>query len=335
MGIVHELCMALNTHTDNTAFRALFSTLLPIICVSVAPQMFKLMDTLQNSSDHVASMTKTIHDKSTNTGTKEPASSIRYRIAGGFSFRRHRALRGNDPSHMPQHLSELKEESATGSHLFLYSIRSTAIAYMLAHMLAEEHDKLRTSLHKFYTNIFNSSGDGFCFEFISLQNILREQQIHVSRISDAQSVPDGAKKAPDSITLTPPTRICYFSKDSHIVFKKGTLYVPFISNYPGTDAVGWCTDQDNKGYLVFFQATTSGTHPLKFSPNTTAENSRAMQMVKNWSSKAGCDKDPDALLLLFISNNKRLKESQDGYPEIGLKKQYVWRRDHGSLPLAQ
>jgi hypothetical protein len=333
MGIVQELCMALNTHTDNAAFQALFSTLLPIICVSVAPQMLKLIDTLQNSSDHVASMTETIHDKSTNTGTKEPASSIRYRIAGGFSFRRHRALRGNDPSHMPQHLSELKEEAGTVSPLFLYSIRSTAIAYMLAHMLAEEQDKLHKPLHKFFSTIFSSSGDGFCFEYISLQNILREQQIHVSRlISDPKSVPNGAKKAPDSITLTPPSRICYFSKDSHIVFRKGTLYVPFISNYPGTDAVGWCTDQDGSGYLVFFQAATSDTHPLKFSPNTTAENSRAMQMVKNWSSKAGCDIDPDALLLLFISNNKRLKESQDGYPEIGLKKQYVWRRDHGSLP---
>jgi hypothetical protein len=127
MGIVQELCLAFNTHTDNTAFQALFSTLLPIICVSVAPQMFKLIDTLQNSSDHVASIANASDDSTTSTGTtgtKESASSIRYRMAGGFSFRRHMVLRGNDPSHMPQHLSELKK-SATQSPLFLFSIRST------------------------------------------------------------------------------------------------------------------------------------------------------------------------------------------------------------------
>jgi hypothetical protein len=51
-----------------------------------------------------------------------------------------------------------------------------------------------------------------------------------------------------------------------------------------------------------------------------------MQMVKAWSSKAGRNKGSGALLLLFISNNESLEEPQDGYPEIGLKKQYVWRR---------
>jgi hypothetical protein len=266
MGIVQELCMALSTHTDNAAFRALFSTLLPIICVSVAPQMLKLMHTgmLQNSSDHSASIANASRDNSTTTAgttdTKESASSIRYRMAGRFSFRRHRALRGNDPSHMPQHLSELKE-SATESPLFLYSVRSTAIAYMLAHMLAEEQDKLHKPLHKFFSTIFSSSGDGFCFEYISLQNVLQEQQIHVSLISHARSgVPRGVPSAPASITLTPPSRICYFSDVSDIAFQEDTLYVPFTSSYPGADAIGTCTDAKTKRrYLVFFQATTSGT----------------------------------------------------------------------------
>jgi hypothetical protein len=241
-------------------------------------------------------------------------------MAGGFSFRRHRALRGDDPSQMPQHLSVL-EEAQTRYPLFFFSIRSTAIAYMFAHMLAGEQDKLRKPLHEFFSTIFSSSGDEFCCEYITLQNILQEQQIHVSRISDAKTV----TSAPDSITLTPPSRICYFSNHSHIVFKKDTLYVPFISSYPGADAVGWCTDQDNNGYLVFFQAATSDTHPLRFSANTTAEDSKAMQTVNNWSSKAGCA--DDRLLLLFILDNESLNRAQNGYSDIKLEKQYVWRRE--------
>jgi hypothetical protein len=280
-----------------------------------------------------------------------------------FSFRRHGVLEGDDPMHMPQHLSKLEEE-ASRQHIFLYSFRSTAIMHIIAHVMATVRGSLRNSLYDFYNDIFGGSGDGFCFEFVSLENIVRQNNIQARALKQKQSQqhtsstnknpknpeqkkakspkqkkaksPEQKKtKSPQStpatICLTNlPTRICYFSNIDDVVLDDRTLYVPFSSVYPAADAISKCTI-GGVSNLVFYQATAADTHPLVFSDKHRPENSKAMKMVNGWSKKSTCER----LLVLFISNNEKFVCRQDGYDDIRLARQYVWRRkssDHYLSP---
>jgi hypothetical protein len=272
MGIAQELCMALKTHTDNTAFRELFSALLPIICGSVAPQMHKLIRTTQKPDE--AAVERRSPDES--------ATTAQYRLSGMFSFRRHQVLDADDPTHMPQYLSILDEEDDRDP-MFFYSIRSTAIMNMIVHAMALAEDELRTALYEFFTRVFGSSGDGFCFEFISLENILRQNHIMARALTRDASGNQAASPKPSMpamIRLTElPTRICYFYDIAHVVLDRHTLYVPFSSSYPAADAISMCL-VSGEWNLVFYQVTAAETHPLKFPADKDIEDTRAMKMVK-------------------------------------------------------
>jgi hypothetical protein len=200
--------------------------------------------------------------------------------------------------------------------LFFYTVRSTTIFSIISFLCAKKQNDLQETLIQLLQTLFRSSGVRFCFEYFCLQNLVRDRNVVV------KSLPLGTQTG----DLVPPTRVCYFYDHAHVDFVDGTLYVPVTSNYIATDAIGKCTVKfgtKSSSVLVYFQVSTSSTHPLETRANAAkAPLARATAMVNSWNGKSSA---VDFSAVVFITSSEEFTDIEGDYVKVGLKKQYVYQ----------
>jgi hypothetical protein len=308
-GIVQEMAMALKTNTDNAAFHTLFSALHTVIYVSVRSHMYSLINTLFNPQAYSNIRTVTLETRSTGAATNTDFSQ--HHTSGAFTFRQHSCIVGDtcNRQQMPLCVSTLKSVSDI-LYVFYYTLRSTTIMHIVSFMMAKADANLRQTVMGFFNSIFGPSGDGFCFEYFSLRNLVHEQLLDIYHLPyDGQFT---------QLSIPQPARLCYFHSVDHVTFHPNTIYIPFQCNYPGVDAIGSCTIL-GASYLVFYQCTTKDKHPLQFPTDTQPLETKSGKMVTAW--KAKCNNID--CIVVFITTNSGFVNVEADYKKLNLDEQYV------------